>query len=79
MGCQLQLLYLRKSIDNSLHFNVLRRMLFEIAYDSVSLTMKFNIEGESLGTTSRTVKWRAWYNSSYRRNFADVTVYIFPH
>ena len=29
MGCQLQLLYLRKSTDNSLHFNGLRRMLKE--------------------------------------------------
>ena len=30
-------------------------MLFEIAYDKISLTMKFNIDGEFLGTTSRTV------------------------
>ena len=59
---QLQLLYLRKSTDNALHFNNgLRRMLFEIAYDSISLTMKFNIEGEFLGTTSRTVKSSTYF------------------
>ena len=55
------LLYLRKSTDNSLHFNGLRRMLFEIAYDSISLTMKLNIEGEFLGITSRTVKSSTYF------------------
>ena len=61
MGRQLQLLYLRKSTDNSLHFEGLRRMLFEIAYDSISLTTKFKIEGEFLGTTSRTVKSSTYF------------------
>ena len=36
-------------------------MLFEIAYDSISLTMKLNIEGEFLGITSRTVKSSTYF------------------
>ena len=74
MGCQLQLLYLRKSTDNSLHFSGLRRVLFEIEYDSISLTMKFNIEGEVLGTTSRTVKTSTYFSLGTQDETRSLTI-----